>query len=106
MGIVKKRERKRLHRKAWAAALAVCLTALILAGVSLPPGDASMPAVLEESMMAGLIGGGPWCAFGTGLALGLGIAGSLAVIGGATAPIGAGLSIAGAVVGGITYLGC
>ena len=56
--------------------------------------------------------GGGWWAAGAlvrvraGPVTGLGIAGALAVVGGATAPVGAGLTVAGAVVGGITYLAC
>ena len=84
--------------------LSIGLAILLVAGLALP---ASGSAPLDGAAMAAWVGGGsPWCAFGLGLATGLGIAGALAVVGGATAPVGAGLTVAGAVVGGITYLAC
>ncbi len=100
-----KREEYRLWRRAWAA-LPLFLGILVLAGAA-TTGSAS--SALSDAALAGLIGGsggGPWCGFGTGLAMSLGLVGSLALLGGATAPVGAGLTIAGAVVGGITYLAC
>ncbi|MDX2031685.1 MAG: hypothetical protein SF339_13505 [Blastocatellia bacterium] len=91
-------------RRAWAA-LPLFLGVLVLVGaLRVAPESFTMAG----PAMAGLIGGsgGPWCAFGTGLAAGLGMTGSLLTLGGITSPVGAGLSLAAGVVGIVTYLGC